>query len=96
MISRSVAVILISHQLLAELPLSPLTHLPFIRFSSSSSQKLIAIPGEVALLATLRIIQSQEPTLARAKLLKRLREDNTWEYGEPQLANRMLLITKTD
>lgn len=40
----------------------------------------MAIPDEEALLAAVKTIRAKEPTLARAKVLKQLKEENDWEY----------------
>jgi len=40
----------------------------------------MAIPDEQPLIAAIKAIREEEPGLARAKVLKRLKEENNWEY----------------
>jgi hypothetical protein len=39
----------------------------------------MAIPDDEALLGAVRAIREKEPMLARAKVLKQLKEENNWE-----------------
>jgi len=40
----------------------------------------MAIPDEGTLSAALKVIRVAEPTLARGKVLKKLKEEDNWEY----------------
>jgi hypothetical protein len=39
----------------------------------------MAIPDEETLIAALKALRVDEPTLARGKVLKKLKENNNWE-----------------